>query len=74
VITSADEKRVLDLVPTGLYINGVWRDASDGKTFDVFDPATGKLLKTIADASYQDTQSRSQRETLAQLGIVANGS
>jgi hypothetical protein len=27
-----------------------------------------------ADASYQDTQSRSQRETLAQLGIVANGS
>jgi succinate-semialdehyde dehydrogenase/glutarate-semialdehyde dehydrogenase len=56
VITSADEKRVLDLVPTGLYINGVWRDASDGKTFDVFDPATGKLLKTIADASYQDGQ------------------
>jgi len=56
VITSADEKRVLDLVPTGLYINGVWGDASDGKTFDVFDPATGKLLKTIADASYQDGQ------------------
>ena len=56
MITSADEKRVLDLVPTGLYINGVWCDASDGKTFDVFDPATGKLLKTIADASYQDGQ------------------
>ncbi len=56
MITSADEKRVLDLVPTGLYINGVWRDASDGKTFDVFDPATGKLLKTIADASYEDGQ------------------
>ena len=56
MITSADEKRVLDLVPTGLYINGVWRDASDGKTFDVFDPATGKLLKTISDASYQDGQ------------------
>jgi succinate-semialdehyde dehydrogenase/glutarate-semialdehyde dehydrogenase len=56
VINPADEKRVLDLVPTGLYINGVWRDASDGKTFDVFDPATGKLIKTIADASYQDGQ------------------
>ena len=56
MITSADEKRVLDLVPTGLYINGIWRDASDGKTFDVFDPATGKLLKTIADASYEDGQ------------------
>ena len=35
MITSADEKRVLDLVPTGLYIKGVWRDASDGKTFAV---------------------------------------
>ena len=56
MITSADEKRVLDLVPTGLYINGIWRDASDGKTLDVFDPATGKLLKTIADASYEDGQ------------------
>ncbi len=56
MITSADEKRVLDLVPTGLYINGIWREASDGKTFDVFDPATGKLLKTIADASYEDGQ------------------
>ncbi len=56
MITSADEKRVLDLVPTGLYINGIWRDASDRKTLDVFDPATGKLLKTIADASYEDGQ------------------
>ena len=56
MITSADEKRVLDLVPTGLYINGIWRDASDGKTFDVHDPATGKVLKTIADASYEDGQ------------------
>jgi succinate-semialdehyde dehydrogenase/glutarate-semialdehyde dehydrogenase len=56
VITSADEKRVLDLVPTGLFINGVWRDASDGKTFDVHDPATGLVLKTIADASYEDGQ------------------
>ena len=47
MITSADEKRVLDLVPTGLYINGVWRDASDGKTLDVFDPATGKLERLV---------------------------
>ncbi len=56
MITSADEQRVLDLVPTGLLINGQWRDASDKKTLDVFDPSTGKLLKTIADASYEDGQ------------------
>ena len=56
MITAADEKRVLDLVPHQLYINGKWRDASDGGTLDVFDPSTGKLLKTIADASYEDGQ------------------
>jgi succinate-semialdehyde dehydrogenase / glutarate-semialdehyde dehydrogenase len=56
LITAADEQRVLDLVPHQLYINGKWRDASDGGTLDVFDPSTGKLLKTIADASYEDGQ------------------
>jgi succinate-semialdehyde dehydrogenase / glutarate-semialdehyde dehydrogenase len=56
LITPQDEQRVLDLVPHQLYINGKWRDASDGGTLDVFDPSTGKLLKTIADASYEDGQ------------------
>jgi len=56
VISAADEKRVLDLVPTSLLIGGNWQDSSDGKTFDVADPANGKILKTIADASYQDGQ------------------
>ena len=56
MITPQDEQRVLDLVPTQLYINGQWRSASDGATLDVFDPATGKLLKTISDASFEDGQ------------------
>ena len=56
MFTPADEKRVLDLVPTGVFVGGEWRDASDGKTLDVIDPATGKVLKTIADASYEDGQ------------------
>jgi len=56
VITSADEKRVLDLVPTKLYLNGQWVDAKDGKTLDVFDPATGLKLLSIADASFEDGQ------------------
>ena len=54
MFTAADEKRILDLVPKGLYINGKWQDASDGKTLDVIDPATGKVLATIADASAAD--------------------
>jgi succinate-semialdehyde dehydrogenase/glutarate-semialdehyde dehydrogenase len=54
MISSADEKRVLDMVPKGIYIDGKWKDASDGQTLDVIDPATGKVLATIADASAED--------------------
>jgi succinate-semialdehyde dehydrogenase/glutarate-semialdehyde dehydrogenase len=54
MVSPQDEKRVLDMVPKGIYINGKWQDASDGKTLDVIDPATGKVLATIADASAAD--------------------
>jgi len=48
------EKTVLGKTPTGLYIGGSWRDASDGGTIDVEDPATGKTLTTVAGASVED--------------------
>jgi len=54
MVTPQDEQRVLDMVPKGIYIDGKWKDASDGKTIDVIDPATGKVLATIADASAED--------------------
>jgi succinate-semialdehyde dehydrogenase/glutarate-semialdehyde dehydrogenase len=54
MFSAADEKRVLDLVPRGIYINGEWKDAADKKTLDVIDPATGKTLVTIADAAPED--------------------
>ncbi|CAG4882766.1 Glutarate-semialdehyde dehydrogenase [Georgfuchsia toluolica] len=38
----------------GLYINGIWRAASDGKAFDVINPATEEVLATIADGSVED--------------------
>ncbi len=66
MFTSADEKRVLDLVPTGVFVAGEWRDASDGKTLEVVDPATGKVLKTIADASFEDGQAALQAAHEAQ--------
>ncbi|GAB3548421.1 NAD-dependent succinate-semialdehyde dehydrogenase [Arthrobacter tumbae] len=53
-ITAQREQELLSSVPTGLLIGGEWRDASNGKTFDVEDPATGKTLLTIADASPED--------------------
>ncbi|MEA3217321.1 MAG: succinate-semialdehyde dehydrogenase / glutarate-semialdehyde dehydrogenase [Acidimicrobiia bacterium] len=37
-----------------LYINGEWRDASGGATFEVTDPATGKVLNHVADGSRAD--------------------
>jgi succinate-semialdehyde dehydrogenase/glutarate-semialdehyde dehydrogenase len=44
----------IDLLPTGLLIDGEWRDATDGATFDVLDPATGECLLAIADATAAD--------------------
>ena len=38
----------------GLFINGEFVSASGGKTLDTFDPATGKKLAAIADASKED--------------------
>ncbi|MBU5333163.1 aldehyde dehydrogenase family protein [Anaerocolumna aminovalerica] len=37
-----------------LYINGQWRDASDGATIKTYNPATGEFLAEIADASNDD--------------------
>ncbi|WP_343319791.1 NAD-dependent succinate-semialdehyde dehydrogenase [Arthrobacter sp. TMP15] len=48
------ESTLLASVPTGLLINGQWRSAASGKTFKVEDPATGKVLLEIADASAED--------------------
>ena len=48
------ESELLAGVPDGLYIGGSWRAASHGKTLDVTDPATGEVVKTVADASAAD--------------------
>ncbi|MBB6407265.1 NAD-dependent succinate-semialdehyde dehydrogenase [Arthrobacter sp. AZCC_0090] len=53
-VTLEREAELLASVPTGLLINGQWREASDGGTFDVNDPATGDVLSTLASATSQD--------------------
>jgi succinate-semialdehyde dehydrogenase / glutarate-semialdehyde dehydrogenase len=40
--------------PTQLLVGGQWVDASDGRTFDVNDPATGEVVAVVADASVED--------------------
>ena len=39
---------------TPLFINGEWRAASNGVTFDIFNPATGKVVGASASASLED--------------------
>jgi aldehyde dehydrogenase (NAD+) len=37
-----------------LFIDGEWKDASDGATIKTYNPATGELLSEIADATEKD--------------------
>ena len=50
-VTAADEKRVVDAVPKGLFIGGSWRDSSSGASLGIEDPATEQTLCTVADAT-----------------------
>jgi len=48
------ESELLEKVPTQLFIGGEWVDSTSGRAIDVHDPATGKVLVSIADASVED--------------------
>ncbi|MEM0906781.1 MAG: aldehyde dehydrogenase family protein, partial [Pseudomonadota bacterium] len=37
-----------------LYINGTWRDASDGGTFEVLNPADESVIGSVASATVED--------------------
>ncbi|HSD80632.1 MAG TPA: aldehyde dehydrogenase family protein, partial [Solirubrobacteraceae bacterium] len=54
--TASAEQAVLDGVQTQLFIGGEWREASEGATLAVEDPATGETLAEVADATLGDAQ------------------
>jgi succinate-semialdehyde dehydrogenase/glutarate-semialdehyde dehydrogenase len=54
MMTAKDETTLLAGLPTGLLIDGEWRDATGGGRFDVIDPATGSALVSVADATPED--------------------
>ena len=54
VVRSAAEAALLARVPAQLFIGGAWVDGSAGGTIDVEDPATGEVIRTIADATPED--------------------
>ena len=51
---SQQEAALLSRVPDGVFVDGKWRPSQSGRTFDVADPATGRVLKKVADASAED--------------------
>ncbi len=51
---ATQEQTVVDSVPKQLLIAGEWRDAAEGKTLAVEDPATGETLCEVADGSPDD--------------------
>ncbi len=53
-MSTQTEQALLDSIPTGLFIGGEWTDASSGATFDVTDPSTGAVIRSIADATPED--------------------
>jgi succinate-semialdehyde dehydrogenase / glutarate-semialdehyde dehydrogenase len=48
------ERDLLERVPTGLFLGGLWVPSASGGTFDVADPSTGRVLATIASADPAD--------------------
>jgi succinate-semialdehyde dehydrogenase / glutarate-semialdehyde dehydrogenase len=53
-MSNATETTLLESVPDGLFIGGEWRSAASGATLNVYDPATGESIKTIANGGVED--------------------
>ncbi|WP_440220989.1 NAD-dependent succinate-semialdehyde dehydrogenase [Dietzia sp. MNB45] len=45
---------IISALGTGIHVDGAWRDAASGATFDVVNPATGDAIATIADGGAGD--------------------
>jgi succinate-semialdehyde dehydrogenase/glutarate-semialdehyde dehydrogenase len=64
--TQTREAEVLESVPKQLLIGGEWRDAGEGGTLAVEDPATGEALTEVADARPDDAKAALDAAVAAQ--------
>jgi succinate-semialdehyde dehydrogenase/glutarate-semialdehyde dehydrogenase len=71
VIQRADERSLVESIPTGLFIDGKWREAEGGKRLDVEDPSTGMTLASVADASVADGKAALDAAVAAQPAWAA---
>ncbi|OBG96315.1 NAD-dependent succinate-semialdehyde dehydrogenase [Mycobacterium sp. E136] len=65
------ERHVIDAVNKLLFVDGKWVDASEGRTFDVVDPATGRTLCAVADATPADARAALDAAVAAQREFAA---
>ncbi|MFC5380367.1 NAD-dependent succinate-semialdehyde dehydrogenase [Aquipuribacter nitratireducens] len=70
-VTPERERDVVAAVPTGLLVAGAWRDASGGGTLAVDDPATGRTLTEVADATADDARAALDAAVAAQADWAA---
>jgi succinate-semialdehyde dehydrogenase/glutarate-semialdehyde dehydrogenase len=71
VIQRADERSLVESIPTGLFIDGKWREAEGGKRLDVEDPSTGETIASVADASVADGRAALDAAVAAQPAWAA---
>jgi len=67
-MSAESEKTLLAKVPAQLFIGGEWVDSTSGRSIEVTDPATGKVIATIADASVADGAKAMNAAAAAQEG------
>src|SRR3954453_4164842 len=67
-----NEQRVLERVPTQLFIGGQWRDAPGGGTLGVEDPSTGEVIAEVPDATVEDAVSALDAAVEAQGSFAAS--
>jgi succinate-semialdehyde dehydrogenase/glutarate-semialdehyde dehydrogenase len=70
-VSESSETELLARVPAALFIGGQWVPGSSGRSIAVTDPATGKTIKTIADASVADGAAALDAAVAAQEGWAA---
>ncbi len=68
---AVNQKQLVESVPKGLFIGGSWRDSSSGATLAVEDPATGRSLAHVADATVADGKAALDAAVAAQADWAA---
>jgi succinate-semialdehyde dehydrogenase/glutarate-semialdehyde dehydrogenase len=71
-MSSISESGVVEAVGKELFVGGKWVPAAGGRTFEVADPSTGKVLCEVADASPEDGVAALDAAVAAQAAWAAH--